>query len=65
MKRTKKHERTVSRVYGGSRCHQCVRNRIVRAFLVEEQRIVKKVVQQAAKQEKAAPKKEEAKKSKK
>lgn len=36
-------EKTVSRAYGGSRCHKCVRNRIVRAFLVEEQKISKKV----------------------
>jgi len=38
---TKKRERTVSRAYGGSRCATCVKSRIVRAFLVEEQKIVK------------------------
>jgi len=34
----------VNRPYGGSRCHKCVRSRIVRAFLVEEQKIVVKVL---------------------
>ncbi len=37
-------DKTVSRAYGGSRCHSCVRQRIVRAFLIEEQKIVKKVL---------------------
>ncbi|KAJ3312464.1 60S ribosomal protein L34 [Boothiomyces sp. JEL0838] len=37
-------KKTVTRAYGGSRCAGCVRNRIVRAFLVEEQKIVKKVI---------------------
>ncbi|KAH8552220.1 60S ribosomal protein L34-B [Umbelopsis sp. PMI_123] len=39
-----KTKKTVSRAYGGSRCSHCVRNRIVRAFLIEEQKIVKKVL---------------------
>ena len=39
-----KNNKTVSRAYGGSRCACCVRNRIVRAFLIEEQKIVKKVL---------------------
>jgi len=34
----------VSRAYGGSRCAKCVRQRIVRAFLIEEQKIVKSVL---------------------
>merc|ERR1712168_390721 len=34
----------VTRTYGGSRCHRCVRNRIVKAFLIEEQKIVCKVM---------------------
>ncbi|XP_064621122.1 large ribosomal subunit protein eL34-like [Lineus longissimus] len=34
----------VTRTYGGSRCHKCVRNRIVRAFLIEEQKIVVRVL---------------------
>ncbi|XP_068705213.1 large ribosomal subunit protein eL34-like [Montipora foliosa] len=37
-------EKTVSRAYGGSRCARCVRDRIVRAFLVEEQKIVVRVL---------------------
>lgn len=43
-KRTAKRVRTVSRVYGGTLCHACVRQRIVRAFLLEEQKAVKKVL---------------------
>jgi large subunit ribosomal protein L34e len=42
--RTTKRERTVSRAYGGSTCHACVRQRIVRAFLLEEQKAVKKIL---------------------
>ncbi|KAF9505919.1 hypothetical protein BS47DRAFT_1353509 [Hydnum rufescens UP504] len=44
-----KRQKTVRRAYGGSRCGQCVKDRIVRAFLVEEAKIVKKVMKQAAK----------------
>jgi len=40
----KKRERTVSRAYGGSCCGQCVKLRIVRAFLLEEQKAVKKLL---------------------
>ena len=36
--------KTVSRTYGGSRCAKCVRLRIIRAFLIEEQRIVAMVM---------------------
>lgn len=32
------------RAYGGVLCAACVRTRVVRAFLVEEQKIVKKVL---------------------
>ncbi|KAI8379386.1 60S ribosomal protein L34-B [Radiomyces spectabilis] len=39
-----KTQKNVSRAYGGSRCAHCVRNRIVRAFLIEEQKIVKRVL---------------------
>ncbi|ODQ50250.1 ribosomal protein L34e [Saitoella complicata NRRL Y-17804] len=35
--------KTVQRAYGGSRCANCVKDRVVRAFLVEEAKIVKKV----------------------
>merc|ERR1711893_515571 len=40
--------KTVSRTYGGSRCHKCVRSRIVRAFLIEEQKVVVKVLKAQA-----------------
>mmetsp|Transcript_129869 Transcript_129869/g.376025 ORF Transcript_129869/g.376025 Transcript_129869/m.376025 type:complete len:113 (+) Transcript_129869:46-384(+) len=40
----KKRERTVSRAYGGSCCANCVKTRIMRAFLLEEQKAVKKVL---------------------
>ena len=33
--RLKKREKRVNRAYGGSRCAHCVRERIVRAFLIE------------------------------
>jgi large subunit ribosomal protein L34e len=37
-------ERTVSRAYGGSRCMQCTRDRIKRAFFLEEQKAVKALI---------------------
>lgn len=43
-KRLAKNKKTVHRAYGGSRCAACVRDRIIRAFLIEEQKIVKKVL---------------------
>lgn len=49
----KKRQRKVARAYGGSRCHTCVRQRIVRAFLIEEQKIVKHVLRQRSKTVKA------------
>jgi len=39
--------KTVQRAYGGSRCGNCVKDRIVRAFLIEEQKIVKKVLKES------------------
>ncbi|XP_042908807.1 large ribosomal subunit protein eL34 [Parasteatoda tepidariorum] len=39
-----KRHKTVTRTYGGSRCGKCVRSRIIRAFLIEEQKIVAKVL---------------------
>jgi large subunit ribosomal protein L34e len=42
--RIPKNQRTVSRAYGGSRCATCVRQRIIRAFLIEEQKCVKAVI---------------------
>lgn len=44
LSKTKKH---VTRAYGGSRCGGCVRQRIIRAFLLEEQKIVKRLVKAA------------------
>jgi len=38
--------KTVKRVYGGSRCGKCVRARILRAFLLEEQKLVKRLTAQ-------------------
>lgn len=52
FKNAKKREKTVSRAYGGSRCHTCVKQRIVRAFLIEEQKIVKKVLAEKSKKPK-------------
>lgn len=43
-----KPNKNVSRAYGGSRCGGCVRDRVVRAFLIEEQKIVKKVLKEQA-----------------
>jgi len=46
-----KNKKSVSRAYGGVMSAGAVRERIVRAFLVEEQKIVKKVLKlQAAKE---------------
>lgn len=47
-----KPKKTVQRAYGGSRCGNCVRDRIVRAFLIEEQKIVKKVLKEQSQNEK-------------
>jgi large subunit ribosomal protein L34e len=47
--RISRSERTISRAYGGSRCAECTRSRIMRAFIIEEQRIVKKVLLESQK----------------
>ncbi|CAM9660978.1 unnamed protein product [Ectocarpus sp. 6 AP-2014] len=52
-KNLKKRQKTVSRAYGGSLCAPCVRQRVVRAFLIEEQKIVKKVLLEKQKKKKA------------
>ncbi|XP_002045084.2 60S ribosomal protein L34 [Drosophila sechellia] len=44
--RMSKRLKTVSRTYGGVLCHSCLRERIVRAFLIEEQKIVKSLKSQ-------------------
>jgi large subunit ribosomal protein L34e len=49
LRRVHWHKRSVKRAYGGSRCASCVRQRILRAFLIEEQNIVKKVIKQSLK----------------
>ncbi|SBT75176.1 60S ribosomal protein L34, putative [Plasmodium ovale] len=55
-KRTKKKNRTVSRAYGGSLCARCLRERIMRAFLFEEQKCVRQVLKEKKKQEKKVKK---------
>mmetsp|Transcript_5877 Transcript_5877/g.7226 ORF Transcript_5877/g.7226 Transcript_5877/m.7226 type:complete len:110 (-) Transcript_5877:91-420(-) len=44
FKNSKKRERKVSRAYGGSACGNCVKTRIMRAFLLEEHKAVKKLM---------------------
>jgi len=44
---TSRPKKTVQRAYGGSRCANCVKDRVVRAFLIEEQKIVKKVLKES------------------
>ena len=53
MKLISRSERTVNRAYGGSRCANCTRQRIMRAFIIEEQKIVKKVLIEKSKAAKA------------
>ncbi|XP_055681787.1 60S ribosomal protein L34-like [Lutzomyia longipalpis] len=54
--RISKRQKTVRRTYGGVLCHQCLRERIVRAFLIEEQKIVVKVLKAQKASQKAAAK---------
>jgi len=56
--RISKRQKHVTRSYGGSRCAGCVRQRIVRAFLIEEQRNVKLVLAAEKKKQAAAAKKQ-------
>ena len=49
--RVSKRHKTVNRAYGGNLCSSCVRTRVVRAFLVEEQKIVKAVMRKKAKKD--------------
>jgi len=56
MRTTKQRQRKVYRAYGGSLCAGCVRKRVIRAFLIEEQAIVKAVLRTRKSQEKAAEK---------
>merc|ERR1711924_322343 len=57
FKNLKTRQKHVTRAYGGSRCAKCVRDRILRAFLFEEQRCVKAVLSEKTKQEKDPKKK--------
>jgi large subunit ribosomal protein L34e len=54
--RLSRNRRTVNRAYGGVLSGSAVRERIIRAFLVEEQKIVKKVLKLQKAKEKVAPK---------
>lgn len=52
-----KRQKSVNRSYGGSRCHKCVRERIIRAFLIEEQKIVVRALKAQQSQQKQKPQK--------
>ncbi|XXG83396.1 hypothetical protein AAC387_Pa10g1161 [Persea americana] len=53
--RLSRNQRTVNRTYGGVLSEGAVRERIIRAFLVEEQKIIKKVLKiQKAKEKQVA-----------
>lgn len=52
FKNGKQADKKVSRAYGGNQCHKCVRDRIVRAFLIEEQKLSKKVLLEKSKKAK-------------
>ena len=52
LSRLSKNEKTVSRAYGGVLTAEQVQERIIRAFLVEEQREVKKFFVEKAKKQK-------------
>merc|ERR1712138_81816 len=49
--RLSKRQKTVFRAYGGVLSHKAVREKIVRAFLIEEQKIVMKVLKAQGKKE--------------
>ena len=61
-----KRMRTVSRAYGGALCGAAVKARIIRSFLIEEQKIVKKVLmtKKEKKPKKSDKKEKKSKKSK-
>eukprot|EP00178_Gracilaria_changii_P025768 TRINITY_DN7925_c0_g1_i1.p1 TRINITY_DN7925_c0_g1~~TRINITY_DN7925_c0_g1_i1.p1 ORF type:complete len:128 (+),score=16.01 TRINITY_DN7925_c0_g1_i1:48-431(+) len=52
LSRIPKKNRTVARAYGGNLCAPCVRQRVLRAFLVEESKIVKRYAKEKEQQEK-------------
>ncbi|EDV25545.1 60S ribosomal protein L34-B [Trichoplax sp. H2] len=49
LKIMSKRRKSVSRAYGGCLCAKSVRERIVRAFLIEEQKIVRRLVKEQTK----------------
>lgn len=59
-----KTKKTVSRAYGGSVSANAVKEKIIRAFLVEEQKVVKRVLKESAEKAKSEekPKKKSSKK---
>ncbi|KAF8281750.1 putative 60S ribosomal protein L34 [Trypanosoma cruzi] len=59
-----RHEKSTSRPYGGVLSHEQVRDRIVRAFLIEEQRIVKRALKAHAKSQKEKKRRDSKKKRK-
>mmetsp|Transcript_64075 Transcript_64075/g.149212 ORF Transcript_64075/g.149212 Transcript_64075/m.149212 type:complete len:127 (+) Transcript_64075:75-455(+) len=63
-RRLKKREKRVARAYGGSRCGKCVRQRVLRAFLIEEQKCVKQVLAEKLSQQKEPKEKPTKKKGK-
>merc|ERR1711872_1148082 len=54
LRKLAKNRKTVSRAYGGNLNANCVREKVIRAFLIEEQKIVVKVLK-AQKAQAAAP----------
>ncbi|SCM23129.1 60S ribosomal protein L34, putative [Plasmodium chabaudi chabaudi] len=63
--RARKKDRKVSRAYGGSICAKCIKERIMRAFLFEEQKCVRQVLKEKKKQEQKVKKVKKEKKDKK
>ncbi|ESL08267.1 60S ribosomal protein L34 [Trypanosoma rangeli SC58] len=59
-----RHQKSTSRPYGGVLSHEQVRDRIVRAFLIEEQRIVKRALKAHAKSHKQKKRRDAKKKRK-
>jgi len=55
--RLPKFKRTVARAYGGHLSHDTVKDKIMRAFIVEEQKVLKQVLLEKMRSNKAAGKK--------
>ena len=58
-RRVSKRQRTVTRAYGGSLSANAVKDRILRAFLIEEQKVAKKIVAERAKKARRKAKEQE------